>query len=94
MCDELGIMLLHDFMLSWCSPFFFERDLHSRLPLVPTPARLKHLHVRDQLHYSRVFTPLTGWYCKLRPNTEGTQTFPTLHFLHIGPASSWRQSNS
>jgi hypothetical protein len=24
-----------------------------------------------QCHSSRVFTPLTGWHCKLRPNTEG-----------------------
>jgi hypothetical protein len=25
----------------------------------------------DQWHSSRVFTPLTGWHCTFRPNTEG-----------------------
>jgi hypothetical protein len=28
--------------------------------------------MRNQWLSSRVFTPLTGWHCKLRPNTEGT----------------------
>jgi hypothetical protein len=28
----------------------------------------------DQWHSSRVFTPLTSWHCKLRPNTEGPIT--------------------
>jgi hypothetical protein len=53
---------------------FFDRDLHSMMmPLVPTPARLKH--ACDQWHSSRAFTPLTGWHCKLRPNTEGGDPF-------------------
>jgi hypothetical protein len=39
---------------------FFDRKLHSRMPLVPTPARLKLLHACDQCHSTRVFTPLTG----------------------------------
>jgi hypothetical protein len=34
---------------------------------------LEALHACDQWHSSRVFTPLTGWHCKLRPNTEGMQ---------------------
>jgi hypothetical protein len=34
-------------------------------------ARLKLLHACDQWHSCWVFTPLTGWHCKLRPNTEG-----------------------
>jgi hypothetical protein len=29
-------------------------------------------HACDQWHSSRKSTPLTGWYCKSRPNTEGT----------------------
>jgi Cu/Zn superoxide dismutase len=54
----------------WCA--LFGRNLHSRIPLARTPARLKLLHACDQCHSSRVFTPLIGWHCKLRPNTEGT----------------------
>jgi hypothetical protein len=50
---------------------FFDRYVHSRMPLVPTPARLKLLHVCNQCHSSRGFVPLTGWHRKLRPNTEG-----------------------
>jgi hypothetical protein len=38
----------------------FDRNLHSRVALVPTPARLKRLHACDQWHSSRAFTPLTG----------------------------------
>jgi hypothetical protein len=53
----------------WC--VFFDRNLHSRMQLDPTHVRLKLLHVCDQWHSSRVSTPLTGWHCKLRPNTEG-----------------------
>jgi hypothetical protein len=33
--------------------------------------RLKRCHACDQLHFSPVFTHLTGWHCKLRPNTKG-----------------------
>ena len=40
---------------------------------VPTPPRLKLLHACDQWHSSRVFTPLTGWHCKTRPNTKGVE---------------------
>jgi hypothetical protein len=29
------------------------------------------VYVCEQWHYSRVFTPLTDWPCKSRPNTEG-----------------------
>jgi hypothetical protein len=53
---------------------FFDRNVHSRMTLVPTPARLKLLCVCDQWHSSesyRVLTPLTGWYRKLRPNAAG-----------------------
>jgi hypothetical protein len=35
---------------------FFDRNLHSRIPMVPTPARLKLLHACDQCHSSRVPT--------------------------------------
>jgi hypothetical protein len=52
---------------------FSDRKLHPRMPLVPTPARLKLLHACDQCHSSRVITPLTGWHCKLCPNTEGPE---------------------
>jgi serine/threonine protein kinase len=31
-------------------------------------------HACDQWHSSRESTPLTGWYCKLCPNTEGPKT--------------------
>jgi hypothetical protein len=37
---------------------FFDRTLHSRMPLVPTPARLKRCHACDQWHSSRVSTIL------------------------------------
>jgi hypothetical protein len=53
-----------------CTVRDFGGILHPRMPLVPTPVRLKLLHVCDQWYPSRVFTPLTGWHCKLRPNTE------------------------
>jgi hypothetical protein len=43
----------------WVRCAFFDSNLHSRMPLDPT-------------HSSRVSTPLTGWHCKLCPNTEGT----------------------
>jgi hypothetical protein len=51
---------------------FFDRNLHSRMPLSFTPLLcLKCCHACDQCHSSRVFTPLTGWHCKFRSNTEG-----------------------
>jgi hypothetical protein len=31
--------------------------------------RLKRCHACDQWHSSRMFTPLTGWHCKLRSQT-------------------------
>jgi hypothetical protein len=40
------------------------------MALVPTPARLKRGCVANGI--PRVFNPLTGWHCNLRPNTEGT----------------------
>ena len=54
-----------------CAVRIFDRNLQSRVPLVPTPARLKLLHACDQWHSSRVFNPLIGWHCKLCRNTEG-----------------------
>jgi hypothetical protein len=60
---------IEDLLFVRCA--FSDRILHSRMPLAPTPARLKLLHACDQWHSSRVFTPLIGWHCKLRPNTEG-----------------------
>jgi hypothetical protein len=53
---------------------FSDGNLHSRMPLVPTPLLLrlmKLVHTRGHWHSSRVCTPLTGWHSKLRPNTEG-----------------------
>jgi hypothetical protein len=38
--------------------------------LDPTHVRLKRTAC-DQWHFSRKSTPLTGYHCKLRPNTEG-----------------------
>jgi hypothetical protein len=35
------------------------RNPHARMPLVPTPARLKLLHTCDQCHLSRMFSPIT-----------------------------------
>jgi hypothetical protein len=39
-------------------------------------ARLERCHACDQCHSSRVFTPLTGSHCKLRPNNAGPTTKP------------------
>jgi hypothetical protein len=50
---------------------FYDRHLHSRMPLVPTPTHLKLLQACDQWHPSRVSTFLTSSRCKLHPNTEG-----------------------
>jgi hypothetical protein len=52
---------------------FFDRILHSRgVQLGFTPLlRLKRSHACDQRLSSWVFTPLTGWQCKCRGNTEG-----------------------
>jgi hypothetical protein len=56
----------------WYGARFFEWNLHSRMPLSFMPLlRLKCCHACDQWHSSRVFTSLTSWHCKLRPNTEG-----------------------
>jgi hypothetical protein len=57
-----------------CTLRVFDGSLRSRMPLIPTPARLKLEHVCDQWHSSRVFTPLTctGRHSKLRRNTAGT----------------------
>jgi hypothetical protein len=49
------------------------------MPLSFAPLiRLKLCHACDQCHSSRVFTPLFGWHCKLRPNTEGQLDTVTL----------------
>jgi hypothetical protein len=59
---------------------FFDRNLHSRMPLSFTLLlRLKRCHACDQWHSSRAPTPLTGWHCKLRPATEGTGSRGTRH---------------
>jgi hypothetical protein len=52
----------------------FPTEIYTRgVPLSFTPLlRLKRCHACDQWHSSREFTPLTGWHCKLGPNTEGT----------------------
>jgi hypothetical protein len=74
--DRILSSRLHNW---WCSVYglrFRQIWSHSRMPLVSTPARLKLLHVCDQWHSSRAFTPLTGCHCKLRPNTEGAADAP------------------
>jgi hypothetical protein len=53
---------------------FFDGNLHLRMPLVPTPDRLKLLHACDQWHSSREVTALIGWQRKFRPNTEANVT--------------------
>jgi hypothetical protein len=45
------------------------------LRFTPLLLQLKRCHACDQLHSSRVFTPLTGSHCKFRPNTEGLFCF-------------------
>jgi hypothetical protein len=47
-------------------------------------SRLKLLHACDQCHSSRGFTPLTGWHCKFRPNTEGWSSLPPSNW-HLQP---------
>jgi hypothetical protein len=54
-----------------CAVRVFDRNLHSRMPLVPTHVRLKLFHACDQWHSSRKFTPLTSSHCKFRRNTQG-----------------------
>jgi hypothetical protein len=51
---------------------FFDRHLHSRMPLVSTPLlRLKRCRAWDQRHSSRASTFLTSSHCKFHPHTEG-----------------------
>jgi hypothetical protein len=64
--------ILQDMGLPKVRSAFSDSNLLSRMSWVPTPARSKSSEQAcDQWHSSRVFTPLTGWHCKLRPNTEG-----------------------
>jgi hypothetical protein len=62
---------------------FSGRNLHPRMPLSFTPLllHLKLLHACGQCHSFRVSTPLTGWHCKLRPNTAGRWENRSIHFL-------------
>jgi hypothetical protein len=53
---------------------FFGIHLHSRMPLVSMPARLKLLHASDQWHSSQVSTASYRCHCKLCSNTEGEWT--------------------
>jgi hypothetical protein len=48
---------------------FSDRNVHARMPLIPTQDRLKLLYACDQWHSSRVYTFLTSSNCKLRRNT-------------------------
>jgi hypothetical protein len=45
---------------------------------------LKRCHACDQCHSCRVFTPLTGSHCKLRPNTEGKPTSLASNYPLLG----------
>jgi hypothetical protein len=56
----------------WCS--FSDRNVHSRMPLVPTNVHLKLLHACYQWHSSRVSTASHRSHRILRPNTEGGQS--------------------
>jgi hypothetical protein len=50
-----------------------DRNLYARVPFeIHALLRLKRCHAHEHWHSSRVSTPLTSWYCKFRPNTEGT----------------------
>jgi hypothetical protein len=51
----------------------FDRHLHPRMPLVPTPARWKLLHAWDPMAFLSGVHFLTGSHCKLCPTTEGTR---------------------
>jgi SAM-dependent methyltransferase len=51
---------------------FLERKLHSRMPLVPTPARVKLEHACDQCHSSLVSADTYRYHRKLCRNAEGT----------------------
>jgi hypothetical protein len=50
----------------WARCAFPDRNLHPRMPLVSTPARLKRtcMRVTNGIPLG-VMTPLTGWHCKL-----------------------------
>jgi hypothetical protein len=51
---------------------FFDRNLHSRMPLVPTPARLKRAGVRPMTFLSEVHSSYR-LALQIRPNTEGNR---------------------
>jgi hypothetical protein len=83
--NSLGKDIGKLFMWAMVRCAFFGRNLHSRMPLDPMPARLtarlKLLHACDQWHSSRVSTFLTSSHCNLRPNTEGQCTQAGSHYL-------------
>ena len=54
----------------WYGAWVSSWILHSRMPLVPTPARLKLLHACDQWHSSRVSTTSYRYHRKLCRNAE------------------------
>jgi hypothetical protein len=57
-----------------CGARFSTDILHSRMPLVPTPARLKLLQACDQWYSSRVSTASYRCHRKFCPNSEGLIT--------------------
>jgi hypothetical protein len=59
--------------VAWVRCAFFDGNLHSMMPLVPTPARLTLLHACDPMAFLSGVHFLTGVHCKFHPNTEGQQ---------------------
>jgi hypothetical protein len=69
--DVKGLLeLARENHLDLYGALFFDRNPYSRMPLVPTPARLKLSHACDQYHSSRASTSYR-YHCNPRPNTEG-----------------------
>jgi Ran GTPase-activating protein (RanGAP) involved in mRNA processing and transport len=59
-------------------PVFRQKLTRDECGLTPL-LRLKRCHVCGQCQSSRVTTPLTGWHCKSRPNTEGAKKLKKLN---------------
>jgi hypothetical protein len=55
----------------------FDRNLYARVPLVPTPARLKFLQACDQWHASRVSAAFLPFIPQILPKHEGTNRTTT-----------------
>jgi hypothetical protein len=67
----IGPVDLHPWPLSHGARFSTFFTLEDAIEVHVCSLRLKRYQACDQWHSSRVFAPLTGSHCKLRPNTEG-----------------------